>query len=334
MEHKLLSAIYTDREAYEELNKYADREDFSDLGSILYDKAVVYYKQDINASFIDKELVLSQLEREYPKQLNQFKSALNNLEEVSVPNLLAEYAALKKQQVGHKLAVALTENNHDVEDLIEEYKIYDRGELVQESRVDVVRDESIFNLVSRTTGGSLLPLYPSSLSDCLDGGIVRGSHIIVFGRPDGGKSLFSINAAAGYCEAGFTTLYVGNEDPADQLILRAVTNMSGMDKYSVIENPAKAEQRARSKGYGNFIFASLTPGTPAELRSLVEEYKPDVIFIDQLRNINVFEANKVLQLEKAAIMGRQLAKEYGLLCYSVTQAGDSAEDKVALSMGS
>ena len=51
MEHKLLSAIYTDREAYEELNKYADREDFSDLGSILYDKAVVYYKQDINASF-------------------------------------------------------------------------------------------------------------------------------------------------------------------------------------------------------------------------------------------------------------------------------------------
>lgn len=333
MERKLLNAIYSDREAYQELSQYLTREDLSDLGAILYDKAEKYYETDVAARDIDKDIVLSQLEREFPKQFPQFKNALALFDDSSVPNLIAEFIALKKQQTGNKLATALIDGKENVNELIEEYKIYDRGELVKENKIDVIRNESVFDIISRTSGAALLPLFPNSLSNSLDGGIVRGSHVIVFGRPDGGKSLFSINSAAGYCEKGYTTLYVGNEDPADQLVLRMISRMTGMDKYSICKNPALAEKRAKDVGYENFIFASLTPGTPKELRSLIDEYKPDVIFIDQLRNINVFEANKVLQLEKAAVMGRQLAKEYGMLCYSVTQAGDSAEGKPILGMG-
>lgn len=333
IEQKLLSAIYSDRAAFEELAKYLQEDDLSDMGAILYKKATAFYDTDPGADAVDKELVLSQIAREMPKQHPQFKQALTLFGDVSIPNLIAEYIALKKQQTGYRLATALTEGRGNASDLIDEYKIYDKGELANAPHIETIRSENVFDLVTRTTGSGLLPLYPAPLAHNLDGGVVRGSHIIVFGRPDGGKSLFSINASAEYCAAGYTTLYVGNEDPADQMVLRVVSRMSGMDKFDIIKNPARAEHLAKARGYDNFIFASLAPGTPRELRCLIEEYKPDVLIIDQLRNLNVFEGNKVLQLEKAALLGRQLAKEHSLVCYSVTQAGDSAEGKPVLGMG-
>jgi hypothetical protein len=90
---------------------------------------------------------------------------------------------------------------------------------------------------------------------------------------------------------------------------------------------------AREMGYDNWIAARMYPGSPAEIGALCEEYQPDILVIDQLRNIRMKEDNYVQKLEKAASAARNLGKRYDCLVLSVTQAGDSASGKPVLDMG-
>ena len=60
---------------------------------------------------------------------------------------------------------------------------------------------------------------------------------------------------------------------------------------------------------------------------------PDVLVIDQIRNVQVKEDNFVRHLEKVSAMIRQIGQRHEVLVISVTQAGDSATNKAALEMG-
>ena len=65
----------------------------------------------------------------------------------------------------------------------------------------------------------------------------------------------------------------------------------------------------------------------------MEKYKPDVLVLDQLRNLNMHQDNYVLKLEEAATQARTWAKKYSCVVVSVTQAGDSASNKAVLDLG-
>jgi hypothetical protein len=130
---------------------------------------------------------------------------------------------------------------------------------------------------------------------------------------------------AGFLRQGLKVLYVGNEDPAADILMRLISRLSKMTKQQIMENPEEAEKRAFDKGYGNIVVAALSPGNFFEIRKLVDKYNPDVVILDQLRNLEVNSENRVLQLEKSAQEARNLAKRYNVVVVSVTQAGDSAE---------
>ena len=80
------------------------------------------------------------------------------------------------------------------------------------------------------------------------------------------------------------------------------------------------------RGLANFTFISLSPGTMAEIEEHVKELKPDVIVVDQLRNMRVGSKDTGLTeaLNTLAKEGRTLAKKYNLVSIVVTQAGDSS----------
>lgn len=143
----------------------------------------------------------------------------------------------------------------------------------------------------------------------------------------------TIEMMAGFARQGLLTLYIGNEDPIDDINMRIVNRLSGMVKADVLKNPDKADALAREQGYESIILQPLAPGTPREITKLLEEHKPQVLVLDQLRNLNMHEDNYVLALENAAKQARQWAKRYSCVVVSVTQAGDSAAGKAVLSLG-
>jgi len=181
---------------------------------------------------------------------------------------------------------------------------------------------------------NLINVYPKSLNDHLDGGVPRGTHIVVFARPETGKSMFMINMCSECLQQGLKVLYLGNEDPAATMRQRILSNMTGLPRADILRYIDDVKAEAGDKGYNNLIFVERSPGTVSEVRRLVMRYKPDVFIVDQIRNLNTSKSlSKVEALEYVAQSMRNLGKEAQALAVSVTQAGNSGDGKLILDMG-
>jgi len=238
--------------------------------------------------------------------------------------------------VGNKLATALASGKSadDVRPLLDEYAGWAARADIDDVQRELAVGKSVRELVdARTAKGGMVMVAPHALNSRIGGGLLPGHHMILFARPEVGKTMFLINALAGFAKQGLRTLYIGNEDPLDDIIMRAVTRMADMTRAEVMEDPELAEERARENGYDNVVFAGLSPGTLSEIEALVVEHEPKVLIVDQLRNLNVKEDNFVRALEKAAIGVRTIGKRHGVVVLSATQAGDSASGKSVLDMG-
>jgi KaiC/GvpD/RAD55 family RecA-like ATPase len=340
-ERKTLAAIIRSREAYDTIAPHVRKDDFTEQANVVLRAAAEFYERDNNASSCDLDILSNEICRglSSPKHKETFKTLVAELGsiEVSPKNIVHDFLGVRREAVGAKLATALAsgKSGKDVDALVEEYQQWSQTQSLdsKDSQSSVLRGMPLSEITKTYAEGELIRIYPSSLNSRLDGGCLRGHHMVVFARPEMGKTLFLVNAIAGFLGQNLTVLYTGNEDPISDIVLRVICRLARKDKFDVLSNPSEAESIARDRGYDNLVLASLSPGTPREIESLVEEFKPDVLLIDQLRNIRMKEDNYVQQLEKAATAARNIGKKYGVLTISVTQAGDSASGKAVLEMG-
>ena len=130
-------------------------------------------------------------------------------------------------------------------------------------------------------------------------------------------------------EKGFRVLYVGNEDPAPKMVMRILSRFLRKPEHE-FRNQPDTDQIALDRGYSNIFFKEMHPGNYAELRSWIVKLNPDVVVIDQIRNMNFKADSMTINLEQGVIATRNLAKEFNLVMVVITQAGDSATNKVVL----
>ncbi len=339
MENKLLSVLIQDRGAYNNVKETIEKQDLSDIGQIFLEEIEDYYSADSEAEFIDPEIIMSRLERKHPEQSGTFGIVLEELAvPVSVPNVLAEYAEVRLYAMGRRIASALSsgDNSTEVQELISEYTFL--AEKKEEALMDEQDDGIYIGIDDSFFEGldpeNLIHLYPQSLDERLNGGAPRGSHIVVYARPETGKSLFVINLAAGFLQQGLKVLYVGNEDPAVTMRNRIMSSLVGRTRDEIHADKDAYVTQSQHNGFNSLVFADLAPGSIADVRRLVHRHKPDVIIVDQIRNLHASKSlTKVEALEYIAQSMRNLAKEVNALGVSVTQAGDSADGKLALELG-
>ena len=338
MENKLLSVLIYDRPSYRNIIETINITDFSDIGQLILEEITNYYNLDDSAQTVDKDILISSLSRKYPEQEGLFSTIINDLHDVSVPNVLAEYLELRIQSLGRRIAALLQSGSrtNELNELIAEYTyLQEKGEaaLLGDEDPDVSIGIDFDELFTEIDPENLIHVYPRSLNDRLDGGVPRGSHIVVFARPEAGKSMFVINMTAGFLRHGHTVLYIGNEDPAAVMKQRISSSLTSRTKIEMLANQDAVEEEAIGLGSDKLIFFNAHPGTIADIRRLVHKYKPDVFIVDQMRNINSSKAlTKVEHLEYIAQSIRNLAKETNSLGVSVTQAGDSGDSKLILEL--
>lgn len=339
-QQKIVSAILKSRKAWEVLKDKLGPDELSPEATTLFKIANEYYEADPEAKSCDLEIVKSRLERQIQsnKLVDVLKGILDSLPDVSAVNLTQEILALKRHSLGLKLSSALAagKTGSEVEELIASWQsmvgLSDVGVEAEESQIVTgVPVEKLF--ATAFNQENLIKVYPKSLNDRLDGGVLPGTHILVFANTEMGKTLVAINMVAGFLHQKLPVLYVGNEDPAENILLRLGTRLSGMNKYEIRDNPKKAQELIDSRSAGLFTIAPLAPGTFPEISGLVRKYSPKVVILDQLRNLDVKSENRTQALERAATEARNLAKRFGLVVVSLTQAGDSASGKAALSTG-
>lgn len=338
-EKQVLSSVIQNRSAYDAIADHVGHDDFSEQGWVVWSGVVDYYSRDGAAQHVDGNILAEDIARHIAadKHKDMFRALVSGMAEanVSAPNVVNDFLATRRDVVGKQLAAALLSGDITAPELLRRY-----DELLVTTELEATHSEeprvgmSVESLVTeKFDRENLVQVMPQSLNDRLDGGCKPGHHIVLFARPEMGKTMMTIEMMAGFLRQGLNVLYIGNEDPLDDITMRVINRLALMTKQEVLANPKDADYRARKAGYDNLVLAGLAPGTPREITTLIEKYKPNVLVLDQLRNLNMGHDNYVVALENAAKQARQWAKRYSCVVVSVTQAGDSAARKAVLDLG-
>jgi predicted ATP-dependent serine protease len=192
---------------------------------------------------------------------------------------------------------------------------------------------SLDELLTKTSEADRLLVEPVDMGIQLAGGPLRGHNTIIFARPDVGKTACALTIAASALRQEKRVLYCGNEDPAEVMIERLISNLTNVPLNRLHLDPQRIMSVADSRGYQSFFFVEMYPGSASEIERHVQQVEPDVLIVDQLRNLKDKDTNRVIQLDTVARELRNLGKKYRLYNFALTQAGDSAENKLYLEMG-
>jgi archaellum biogenesis ATPase FlaH len=334
MENNILSVAAHNRAAFDQLEKYKVSQDLSDQGQILWKIFRNYYNKDNDAQNIDKNILKQIVEHEVPKHSSLFNTLIDSFELTSIPNLLHAVIEQRKERNTLEMTQALSSNKDEiVSELWVEREMLLAGDLVADDNNEILIAPELGEIFAARSMENRINVYPPALNTALEGGALPGHHIVIFAVTDLGKTLFSLNMIRGFIEQGKKVLLVCNEDPVSDLIERFLVSLTGRDKHQIRRHPERAQHLAEKKGWSNLIWAELSPGTLGEIRSLIEEHKPDILVVDQIRNLNTGDKDFVRILEKAAQGMRNFAKQYNLVAVSITQAADSANGKAILGRG-
>ena len=155
--------------------------------------------------------------------------------------------------------------------------------------------------------------------------------MIVFARPEVGKTAFWVSLVAGpkgFAEQGAAVHAFINEEPAVRTQMRAINCFTGLNKEQVSEDiPKTHEEWKRIKD--NIKMIDTVDWTIQDIDSHCEKYKPDVVVIDQLDKINVSGtyARTDEKLRAVYTSAREIAKRRDCVVIAISQASAEAHDR-------
>jgi archaellum biogenesis ATPase FlaH len=333
LERQLLASFIKSRAAFEEVRQHVKHPEqaFSDVGKLIYQCSLDYYERDENAQCIEKDVLLANLEKRIgnEKQFKRIEEVVKALPDASVPNVLGTFLQQRKHSVAQELSAALLLGKDDkARPLLDQWERLDDGELESQSdTAEVYSGLSVQAVLDPLKRENLFRLWPLSLNEHTDGGAARGDHILVSGRVENGKSLLVINMACGFAFDKHKVLYIGNEDSAQRMLPRFVSRLTGWTKDELrVKDPRDVDAKLNKMGWSNLTFVSLPPSsTLDQIEMLVDKYIPDVLIVDQLRNVSANDSDLTKSLEKVAVGMRTLIKSKHILGVSVVQSMNNNE---------
>lgn len=341
-ERHIVAALIQSRSAYVSVHSYHDEGDFSDMAELIYKELVKYYERDEDAQCMSTSSLLSRLKRLYPKRYEGFENFIKDMKTVSVSNIMDDYCAMKADSLGEVLGGYLLAGEHaKAAPLVEKYIALQSEGLQDKADAPIVyTDADVDSFAESLTLGNRIPIAPRALNDMLGGGLIPGSHLLVYAPPEVGKTAFAINlaystACTKRAREGSKTLYIGNEEAADMYLMRLLCRFTQWNEEEVQADREEAMQLARSRGWSNLIFVHLSPGTVAQVQALIIEHNPDVVIIDQIHNLILGkgkEPEKTQLLERLAYAMRMFYSRHKVAGISISQADEKAIGKLYLTI--
>lgn len=339
MEHTILSVALKSREDFQLINQYIKLKGYTTEFKIVWGFIKDYYARDSGASSVDRNVFAEILRATVPneKHAEKFLAFADEAAslDVSGANVKEVVFQAKLSEVRIELAGALV-GGKDHDALLEEYQALRKHSSLEEmlsNNMEVYTSDDLAGMLeadARREG--VVPIYPKALGDRLDGGLQGSDHMVIAARPEMGKTALVLTIAGGAAASGFRVLVVNNEERINRLMLRQVSNLTGLTTAQIRADTDAAVRKARQLGFDNITFAALSPGSVDEVDRLVEKHEPHIAIVDQIRNYIMKTENKTTLLEEAAKGNRNIAKRHNIAVVSITQAGDSAEGQSVVGM--
>lgn len=339
MERQILAAIIQSRECYDTVREYVEPSSLSPEGSALLRCVDDYYETDRNATSCDLSLIRDSLLSSAPRgameeQLSEYLHVTTE-QEVSIPNLVKQVLAQQQRTTGQRLAQAIltNEDKNAVLSLVEEFAdVLNKSDLGLSDEEEYISPNISDLITKQTSDDNIIFLAPKSLNTRLRGGVPKPRFIIAAARPEAGKTALCVSNLCANAFLGKKVIYYGNEESVADVILRCVSNLSGMTIEQIEADPDRAQELAVGRGFSNIIFKYAVKNNLWELSALMKKHNPDFVIVDQLRNLQMKTDGLTDLLERASKGLRRLAAKYNCVVMAVTQAGESAQDKAVLSM--
>lgn len=173
-----------------------------------------------------------------------------------------------------------------------------------------------------------------TLGDRVDG-IGEGNLMVIFARPETGKTAFWVSLTAGhngFAHQGAKVHCFINEEPAVRTQMRMVSAWSDMHRYDIESNIEEAKEEW-AKISDNIVCHDSVDWSLESLDKYCEDNKPDIVVIDQLDKINVDGIyNRGDERLRAIYLGaREIAKRRKITIIGMSQANAEAEGLTNLS---
>jgi Mrp family chromosome partitioning ATPase len=325
-ESQVLASCLHSRDAFNRINRFLVPTDFSTYGEVILAEVARFYEVDKTAKQAAPAVIAQRLrQRLSPKQADLAVEALQGLKpELSSENVALAYLEQRRQVAGERLAEAIAARRpqKEIEPLRQTYT-----DLCQATDLDTAPAEEVAKdwadvFESELNNEKRIPLAPSALNAVCGGGVLRGDCVVLFGRPNAGKSLFAINLAAVLLKRGLRVLWIENEDRGNRTKFRLATRISGRSAEQIAQDRDGSRELVQAACGDRFIYVSATPGTVGEIEQAISEHKPDCVIVNQIRNVIVPKAESFTRsLDVVCQRVRALGKKYGCVTVLITQAG-------------
>jgi len=242
--------------------------------------------------------------------------------------------SLHKQAIAKQIAVKATEmyNNTNDTTFNDIQTLIDESNGVNKEEYENVTDD-IHLLIDALKDNTKWKFNLSELRDRVNG-IGDGNFLIVFARPESGKTAFWVNMVAGqggFASQGAKVCALINEEPAIRTQMRLVNAHTGMSFAEIKDNPTKAgESWANIKD--NMRILDTVDWSLDKIDSYVAKEKPNVLVIDQLDKVHVTGTFARTDEKLRAIYtgAREIAKRRSCALIGISQASADASGRLDL----
>jgi KaiC/GvpD/RAD55 family RecA-like ATPase len=329
LESQILGAAIADRSAYDKIERHISHKEFTPQTGFWWKVLAEYYKRDSNADSADRAVLVQLGESRItnPKHRDGILAALpENCDRISVPNVVsAALGLLRTNRAAEFASAAISGDTNKATALLETINdLYSKEEFEEESEViEASPIEAIFDKVGTD---KRIPVLPAALNTRIGGGVLPGHHVLVFGRTEAGKSAFVINLCAGFIKQKQRVLFIGNEDEINVVKARFLCRIVGKTMQEVEADKEGSIALYKQRGAEDLLkLIHMAPGTIEAIDRACEEFKPNVVVLDQIRNLGSDEDGITRKIESNAIRFRGLLNKHNMVGISVTQASDKSD---------
>ena len=165
-------------------------------------------------------------------------------------------------------------------------------------------------------------------------GVGKGNLMIVFARPETGKTAFWVSLVAnrnGFASQGAKVHALVNEEPAIRTQMRLISCWTGMTKEEISKDVSLATERWKEIK-SNVKIIDTVNWDLDQIDAYCDVHKPDIVVVDQLDKIGV-RGNFARTDEKLRAIytgAREVAKRHDCCIIAISQASAEAQGRAEL----
>lgn len=325
----ILAAALADRQAWEKVKNHVKSSDLTPTVGFWWGILNDAYERDKQARRLDVQTLgaLGESSISSPKQRDSILAVLRDLDQpVSPINTVQIVLELKRKNLTAEFAAASMSGDKKLADKLLKSlnEVWGLDTLADQPLGEWNDAKSVSEVFSKVGKAQRIPFGCPAINAKLDGGVLPGHHVVIFGRTEVGKSSFVIDTTARLLKQNQRVLYIGNEDQIDILKMRLIGRYLKRREAELQADVGFATSEF-SSAESRLCMTQLYNGSIDSIRKRVIEFKPTVLVIDQFRNLLSDQDGLTRGMEANAIKLRALLLEHSLIGISVTQANDRSE---------